>query len=190
METKVPKAGGEEDGLQSQGWLSWGRLWCIKDHNLRPCLGTIEVIIMVYGSSHKAQDPSSSRRTWSQERGEVSKSEPRSDPKELSSFWLLVWITLVFGNVLCDPLQGVGAHRWPLSSGYGNSRLWSPTPTSNKPKKAKHWKRLSMQGLVVWICYIQLLLCIWHSGFLSNLVCRESVIQGSVWGETEKLEKD
>ena len=53
-------------------------------------------------------EPSSSSWTSSLERGEVSKSEPRSDPKELSSFWLLVWITLVFGNVLCDPLQGVG----------------------------------------------------------------------------------
>jgi hypothetical protein len=45
------------------------------------CLGTIEVILMVCGSSHKDQDTSSSSRTMSLERGEVSKLELGSNPK-------------------------------------------------------------------------------------------------------------
>jgi hypothetical protein len=61
------------------------RVLCIEDHNIRTWLGTIEVILRIYVWSHKAQDPSSRSRTWSQESSEVSKSEPRRDPKELSS---------------------------------------------------------------------------------------------------------
>jgi hypothetical protein len=54
---------------------------CIEDHNIRTWLGTIEVILRIYGSSHKAQDLSLSGKTWSQEDGEVSKSEPRRTQK-------------------------------------------------------------------------------------------------------------
>jgi hypothetical protein len=46
-EAKVPKAKCEEKALQSQGWLSWEELSCIKDHYLRTWLTNNEVIPMV-----------------------------------------------------------------------------------------------------------------------------------------------
>jgi hypothetical protein len=94
--TEAPKAKVKKRLLRSQGWSSWERLWCIEDHNIRTWLGTIEVIPKVYGSSHKVWDPSSNSRIWSQERWQVSKSEPKRDPKELCTLRLLVWVTLVF----------------------------------------------------------------------------------------------
>jgi hypothetical protein len=42
-EAKAPKARGEEEGLQSQGWSSWKELWCIKDHYLRTWITTKKV---------------------------------------------------------------------------------------------------------------------------------------------------
>jgi hypothetical protein len=44
-----------------------------------------------------------------------------------------------------------------------------------------------MQGLNIQLCCIHLLLCVWYFVLFSNSVCRESVILGSIWGETEKL---
>jgi hypothetical protein len=34
-EAEEPKAKGEEEDLQSQGWSSWEELWHIKDHYIR-----------------------------------------------------------------------------------------------------------------------------------------------------------
>jgi hypothetical protein len=47
-----------------------------------------------------------------------------------------------------------------------------------------------MQGLRVQLCCIHLLPHVWCFGLHSNSVCRESVIPGSVSGETEKLRKE
>jgi hypothetical protein len=55
-EAKEPKARGEEEDLQSQGWSSWEEIWCIEDHNLITWLITNEVILWLCGVSHKAQD--------------------------------------------------------------------------------------------------------------------------------------
>ena len=55
-EAKEPKARGEEEVLQSQGWSSWEEIWCIEDNDLRTWLITNEVILWLCGVSHKAQD--------------------------------------------------------------------------------------------------------------------------------------
>jgi hypothetical protein len=44
---EVPKARGEEEDLQSQGWSSCEEIWCIEDHDLRTWLTANEVIPMV-----------------------------------------------------------------------------------------------------------------------------------------------
>jgi hypothetical protein len=49
---------------------------------------------------------------------------------------------------------------------------------------------LSMKGLSVQLCCIDLLLHVLCFGLLSNSVCRESAIPGSILGETEKLRKE
>jgi hypothetical protein len=72
--TKVPKASGEEMAWKKSRLVKIRRVMCIEDHNISTWLGTIEVTPKVYGSSHKAQDHSSSSRTRSRERAELSKS--------------------------------------------------------------------------------------------------------------------
>ena len=47
MEAEEPKARGEEEDLQSQGWSSWEEIWFIKDRDLRTWLITNEVTSMV-----------------------------------------------------------------------------------------------------------------------------------------------
>jgi hypothetical protein len=77
-EAEEPKATGEEEDLQTQGWSTWEEIWCIKDHDLRTWLITNEVILWLCGVSHKSQDEaqelnkvtrrksSAKARTWKQ----------------------------------------------------------------------------------------------------------------------------
>jgi hypothetical protein len=56
MEAEEPKARGEEEHLQSQGWSSWEEIWGIEDHDLRMWLIANEVVLWLYGVSRKAQN--------------------------------------------------------------------------------------------------------------------------------------
>jgi hypothetical protein len=107
-EAKEPKARGEEEDLQSQGWPSWEEIWCIEDRDLRTWLITNEVILWLCGVSHKAQDEAQELSKVTRRKRSV-KARTKKQP-ERAKFTLIfslgcsyVWIYSMW------PLQGVGA---------------------------------------------------------------------------------